>query len=33
MIDSLYYGDKKKPKNPFRNCINSKEIYNLHRKI
>ena len=33
LIEGIYYGSPNKVKNPFRNCKNSLEIYNLHRRI
>jgi hypothetical protein len=33
MIDEIYFGDKKRVKNPFRKCANNKEIFDLHRRI
>jgi hypothetical protein len=33
MIDEIYFGDKKRVKNPFRKCTTNKEIFDLHRRI
>lgn len=33
IITEVYYGNRKHPKNPFRNCKSPKEIFNLSRRI
>ena len=33
LIESIYYGTAKNVKNPFRNCKDSLEIFNLHKRI
>ena len=32
-VKEIYFGNPKKVKNPFRNCKNNLEIYNLHKRI
>ena len=32
-IENLFYGDLKRPKNPYKNCKNNKEIFHLSRKL
>lgn len=33
ILTEVYYGTRKRPKNPFRNCKSPKEIFNLSRRI
>ena len=33
LVEEFYFGDKKQPKNPFRNCKNNADIFNLNRRI
>lgn len=32
-IDKIFFGDKRTTFNPFKNCKNNLDIFNLHRKI